>query len=102
MVAVAIVVLAVTTVLVDNRSMYQTASAPTTSALVSVRFVAQATAADIATFLETYKGTIIAEPRPGGFYRIRISEPKLLPEELKRVAARMAEDRVVEMIAVPQ
>jgi hypothetical protein len=45
MAAVAIVVLAVTTGLVANQSTYQTASAPTTSALISVRFVSQATAA---------------------------------------------------------
>jgi hypothetical protein len=74
LVAVAIVVLAVTTVLIENRGIYQTASVPTTSAVVAVRFVAQATAKDISAFLETYKGTIIEEPRPGGFYRIRVSD----------------------------
>ena len=101
-VAVAIVVLAVMTVLVENRGTYQTASASTKGAVVAVRFVAQATAADITTFLETYKGTILDVPRPGGFYRIRISEPTVSQEEIKKVAARMAQDRVVEMIAVPQ
>ena len=101
-VAVAIVVLAITTVLVETRSIYQTASAPTKIAVVTVRFVAQATAADITTFLENYKGTILDVPRSGGFYRIRISEPTVSQEEIKKVAARMAQDRVVEMIAVPQ
>ena len=48
------------------------------------------------------KGTILDVPRPGGFYRIRISDPTLSLEEINEVATRMAQDRVVEMIAVPQ
>ena len=99
MVAVAIVVLAVTTVLIEYRGIYQTASAPTKGAVVAVRFVAQATTADI--FLETYKGTIVDVPRPGGFYRVRITDPTLSQKEFKKVAARMSQDRVVEMIALP-
>jgi hypothetical protein len=102
MVAVAIVVLAVTTVLIEYRGIYQTASAPTKGAVVAVRFVAQATAEDISIFLDTYNGTILDVPRPGGFYRIRVSDQTLSQEELKKVAARMAQDRAVEMIAVPQ
>ena len=98
----AIVVLAVMTVLVENRGTYQTASASTKGAVVAVRFVAQVAAADITTFLETYKGTILDVPRPGGFYRVRIAGPTLPQDELKKVAARMAQDRVVEMIAIPQ
>jgi hypothetical protein len=102
MVALAIVVLTNTTVLVANRDIYETASAPTNEAIVAVRFIAQATAEDITTFLKTYNGSIIDPPRPGGFYRVRIAGPTLSQEELKKVAARMAQDRVVEMIAVPQ
>ena len=34
--------------------------------------------------------------------RIRVSDQTLSQEELKKVAARMAQDRAVEMIAVPQ
>jgi Flp pilus assembly pilin Flp len=107
LIAMAIVVLAVTTVLItvltENGGIYQTASAPTTSGVVAVRFVVQATAADIATFLETHKATIVKVPQPGGFYRVRIFEATSLSlEELKKVAARMAQDPVVELIAVPQ
>jgi pilus assembly protein Flp/PilA len=105
--AMAIVMLAVTTVLItvliENRGIYQTASAPTASGVVAVRFVVKATAADIATFLETHKGIIVEVPRPGGFYRVRIFEPTASSlEELKKVAAHMAQDPVVELIAVPQ
>ena len=102
MVAVATIVLAVTTVIVENRSIYQTASAPTKGAVVAVRFVAQATAADITTFLETYKGTILDVPRPGSFYRIRVAGPTVSQEALKKVTARIEQDKIVEMIAVPQ
>jgi hypothetical protein len=102
MVALAIVVLADTIVSVANRGVYETASAPTNGAIVAVRFIAQATSEDITTFLETYNGNIIDVPRPGGFYRVRIAGPTLSQEELKKVAARMAQDRVVEMIAVSQ
>ena len=41
-------------------------------------------------------------PRSGDFYRIRISETTLPQEELTKVAARMAQEKVVEFIAVPQ
>jgi hypothetical protein len=102
MVALAIVVLADTIVSVANRGVYETASAPTNEAIVAVRFIAQVTAEDITAFLETYNGNIIDVPRPGGFYRVRIAGPTLSQEELKKVAARMAQDKVVEMIAVPQ
>ena len=102
MVALAIVVLANTTVLVANRDIYETASAPANEAVVAVRFIAQATAEKISTFLDTYNGNIIDVPRSGGFYRVRIAGPTLSQEELKKVAARMAQDMVVEMIAVPQ
>jgi hypothetical protein len=102
MVALAIVVLANTTVFVANRGIYQTASAPTDGAVVAIRFTAQATAEDISTFLETYNCNIIDVPRPGGFHRVRIAGPTLSQEDLKKVAARMGKDRVVEMIAVQQ
>jgi len=90
------------TVLFQDKGTYQTASAPINIAVVSVRFVAQATAADITTFLETYKGSILDVPRPGGFYRIHIAGPTVSQEELKKVTARMEKDRIVEMIAAPQ
>jgi hypothetical protein len=96
MVALAIVVLADTIVSVANRGVYETASAPTNEAIVAVRFIAQVTAEDITAFLETYNGNIIDVPRPGGFYRVRIAGPTLSQEELKKVAARMAQE-VVEM-----
>jgi hypothetical protein len=92
----------VTTVLLQDQGVYQTASAASTGAVVAVRFVAQANAGDITAFLETYKGSIVDGPRAGAFYRIRISETALPPEAIAKVAARMGQDKVVEFIAVPQ
>jgi hypothetical protein len=92
----------VTTVLLQDQGVYQTASAASTGAVVAVRFVAQANAGDITAFLETYKGSIVDGPRAGAFYRIRISETALPSDALAKVAARMGQDKVVEFIAVPQ
>ena len=41
-------------------------------------------------------------PRLGGLYRVRISETTLPQDELKKIAARMAQEQVVEFIAVSQ
>jgi uncharacterized protein DUF6894 len=102
-VAGAIVVLGiVTTVLFQDKGTYQTASAPSPGAIVAVRFVAQANAADVTRFLEAYKGSIVDGPRSGGFYRIRISETPLPQDQLAKLAARMGQEKVVDFIAVPQ
>ena len=92
----------VTTVLVQDRVRYRTASTPRTGAVVAVRFVAQASAENITIFLEAYKGLIVDGPRLGGLYRVRISETTLPQDELKKIAARMAQEQVVEFIAVSQ
>ena len=92
----------VTTVLFQDKGTYQPASAPSTGAIVAVRFVAQANAADVTRFLEAYKGSIVDGPRSGGFYRIRISETPLPQDELAKLAARMGQEKVVDFIAVPQ
>jgi hypothetical protein len=83
MVALAIVALANTTLFVAGRGIYQTASAPANEAIVAVRFIAQATAEEISTFLESYNGNIIDVPRPGGFYRVRIVGATLSQDDLK-------------------
>src|SRR5947209_18041789 len=49
----------ITTMLLQDKGSYQTAAAPSTGTLVAVRFVAHASAQDITTFLETYKGLIV-------------------------------------------
>ena len=66
---------------------------------IMVRFAAQATAAEITSFLGTYKADLVAGPRPGNFYQIRVSGLKSA-DEIPAVVARMqAESRIVEFVA---
>ena len=66
---------------------------------IMVRFAPQATAAEITSFLGTYKADLVAGPRPGNFYQLSVSGLKS-PDEISAVAARMqAESRIVEFVA---
>ena len=66
---------------------------------IMVRFAAQATAAEITSFLGTYKADLVAGPRPGNFYQLSVSGLKS-PDEISAVVARMqAESRIVEFVA---
>jgi hypothetical protein len=79
---------------------YSTASAPTEGAVVAVRFVADAHAADITAFLETYKASLVGGPRPGGFYRVSLADKALPQEELAKTVGRMTQERIVEFAAI--
>ena len=78
----------------------QLASANTPSnAHAKIRFAPHATAAEITSFLVTYKADLVAGPRPGNFYQIRVSGLKSA-DEIPAVVARMqAESRIVEFVA---
>jgi hypothetical protein len=78
---------------------YKAASAPGQGALVAIRFAATATVADITSFMETYKSSIVDGPRVGGFYRVRLSHTALPKEEFARLVADMAQADVVEFVA---
>jgi hypothetical protein len=66
---------------------------------IMVRFAPQATAAEITSFLGTYKADLVAGPRPGNFYQIRVSGLNS-PDEISAVVARMqAESKIVEFVA---
>jgi hypothetical protein len=88
--------------LAEKGSSYQTASAPIENAIVAVRFVPQASLADITKFLDAYKASVVDGPRPGGFYSIRIADTTLPQEELAKIVGRIAQERVVEFAAVVQ
>jgi hypothetical protein len=79
---------------------YRTASAPTQGAVVAVRFVADARAADITEFLNTYKATLVGGPRPGGFYRLSLADQTLPEDELAKLVRRMTQETIVEFAAV--
>ena len=66
---------------------------------IMIRFAPRATAAEITSFLGTYKADLVAGPRPGNFYQIRVSGLKSA-DEIPAVVARMqAESKIVEFVA---
>jgi hypothetical protein len=78
---------------------YKIASAPTESTIVAVRFAPQATIADITKFLDAYKVSFTSGPGPGAFYRLRVADTVLPPDELVNFVARIAQEKVVETAA---
>lgn len=77
------------------------AAVPATFALV--RFVPQASAADIARVLESHRVAVVDGPKPGGLYRVRISDQVLPDDELGRLLGVLqAESGVVGFIAKTQ
>ena len=61
-----------------------------------VRFAREASAGEITRFLEEYQATLVDGPKPGGFYRVRLTMKTLAKEELARIVSRMRQERVVE------
>jgi hypothetical protein len=61
-----------------------------------VRFAHEASAGEITRFLEDYQATLVDGPKPGGFYRVRLTMKTLAKEELARIVSRMRQERVVE------
>jgi len=82
---------------------YETASAPSSpaaeGAFALIRFAPEASAADIARFLESNKISITGGPSAGGLYRIRVGTTVLPRPELANIIKRLEEDKVVNFIA---
>lgn len=78
---------------------YQTASAPdaakTAGSYLIVRFQPQATADDIAKYLETNKLSVVSGPTAGGLYRVQVAPTKLSHDELGTVMKRLHDSKVV-------
>jgi anti-sigma-K factor RskA len=78
----------------ENASLNPTVTGHGTFAMV--RFAREASAGEITRFLEEYQATLVDGPKPGGFYRVRITMKTLAKEELTRIVSRMRQERVVE------
>jgi anti-sigma factor RsiW len=82
---------------------YQTASAPTTApgegSYVLIRFQPQATAADIGSFLEANKLSIVSGPAGGQLFQVRVAPTKLSQADLTRIVNTLQNDKVVGFIA---
>jgi uncharacterized protein DUF6894 len=85
--------------IVSHSDSYRTASAPTEDRIVAVRFIPEASPEAIAEFMDRYKTVVIGSPRSGGFYRLRVSDPRLPKEDLAKLPARMMQDSIVELAA---
>jgi hypothetical protein len=85
---------------------YETASAPTSvtgdGAYVLMRFQPQATAADVASFLEANKLNIVGGPFGGKLYRVRVATAKISNSELTDIVKRLQDDKVVGFVAVTE
>jgi hypothetical protein len=85
---------------------YETASAPTNvsgeGAYVLLRFQPQASAADVANFLETNKLSIVGGPSTGGLYRVRVAPTKLAKADLMQIVNTLQDNKVVGFIAVTE
>jgi anti-sigma factor RsiW len=85
---------------------YETASAPASvageGAYVLMRFQPQATAADVANFLETNKLSIASGPSTGGLYRVRVAPTKLAKADLTRIVNTLQDNKVVGFIAATE
>jgi anti-sigma factor RsiW len=83
---------------------YETASVPANGlgegAYVLVRFRPDATAADIAVFLQANKLSIVGGPSGGQLYQVRVASTKLPKEELTRIVKTLQDDKVVGFIAI--
>jgi anti-sigma factor RsiW len=89
-----------------NGGGYQTASAPAQvsaqGSYALIRFNPQASAADIAGFLERNRLSIVSGPTAGGLYRVRIADTKLQRAELAGIADKLQNDKVVAFVAVTE
>jgi anti-sigma factor RsiW len=85
---------------------FETASAPANvsgeGSYVLLRFQPQATAADVANFLETNKLSIVGGPSMGGLYRVRVAPTKLAKADLMWVVNTLQDNKLVGFIAVTE
>ena len=79
------------------------ANKPTDGSFAMVRFAAQATAADITNFLGAHKASMVEGPKPGGLYKVKLTDSKLAADEVGKIVKQMQEEsKIVSFIAVVQ
>jgi hypothetical protein len=87
-------------------SSFEVASAPVTrgmqiGAFALVQFAPQASMAEVNKFLDARNAAIVDGPKPGGFYRVRVADGSLSPQELGRVVRDLAAQKSIVSSAVP-
>src|SRR5690606_8302196 len=83
---------------------YVTASAPgeATGSYAMVQFAPQASAADIAAFLNVNKLQIVGGPNAAGMFRLRIATATLPSDALAQTLEALRQDKVVAFIVTTQ
>lgn len=91
-----------TRTLVAPGGAFQTASAPESreGSFALVAFAPDATAQQIADFLQARGASIVDGPKPGGLYRVKVSASRLDAEALKAAVAALAARREIIRMAV--
>jgi hypothetical protein len=91
-----------TTVVVKDQT-YEVQSAPSyrgVDTIVKIRFVPQATVAEIGKFLDAHHAVVVNGPKQGGLYDVRIATGILsAPELTKQVQRMQSESKIVDFIA---
>ncbi len=76
-------------------------TAPQTGTFVLIRFSDNATAADIASLLQSMQASITDGPKPGGVFRVRVSPKELGAEERQSILKRLREmTDIVRFVAI--
>ena len=78
---------------------YQPTSIPTEGNIVAVRFVPQASAADMTRFLDAYRASLVWGRQPGDMYRLMIRDAAMSREQLAKLIARISQEKIVEFVA---
>ena len=91
-------------ILAQSPASYGTASAPATAlgdgSYVLMRFQPQASAADIANFLDANKLSIVGGPSGGQIFQVRVAAAKLAKADLARIVGTLQSDKVVAFVAI--
>ncbi len=90
-------------ILLQSPATYGTASAPAIAlgdgSYVLIRFRPEASAADIASFLDTNKLSIVGGPSGGQIFQVRVAAKKLANADLARIVNTLQNDKVVAFVA---
>jgi hypothetical protein len=90
-------------ILQQSPATYGTASAPAIAlgdgSYVLIRFRPEASAADIASFLDANKLSIVGGPSGGQIFQVRVAAKKLANADLARIVNTLQNDKVVAFVA---
>lgn len=85
---------------------FTTASGPQadakTGTFVLVRFAPEATSAELAKLLASVKGQIVAGPKPGGLFEVKVSAEKLSNKDRDEIIAKLKSNSKIVTMVLPK